>query len=542
MYACHAICDGVVRCGVVWCGSSFLSSFLYERASHPFHIDSESTHNDFARNIFRGAIRSSPQSLEKDPHHPSLPLPLPPTIAPSIPPIASATHHPTIHPSHCLCHPPSHHPSLPLPLPPTIPPSIPPIASATHHPTIHPSHCLCHPPSHHPSLPLPLPPTIPPPIPPIASASHHPTTHPSHCLCLPPSHHPSLLLPLPPTIPPPIPPTILVTLPATSSKAPSLLCLSPHLSPPPISPPPLSPPPISPPPLSPPPLSPPPISPPPLSPPPLSPPPISPPPLSPPSLPPPHLPSDFARNIFRGAIPSFFATLTNLSMLELNESGTVCPGASQPCVVHQTSTSQFCINCPDFCSSCSNSPAPSPGSPSASPSPPPPANNTPPPPSTDASSSSSSGLPLGAIIGIAVGGVLVIVLLVIGLFLLWKRRSKPEGREEEPEGAQVTAGASEGSGLSVVLSQVLMCQRYSFATVAKATNDWAEANHIGSGGYGEVEEMASKSHPHLVRLLGYCVDMDMTTEHHEKIVIYEFCANGDLEKYLSGGEKGAQVQ
>ncbi|CAI5504727.1 unnamed protein product [Closterium sp. Naga37s-1] len=50
----------------------------------------------------------------------------------------------------------------------------------------------------------------------------------------------------------------------------------------------------------------------------------------------------------------------------------------------------------------------------------------------------------------------------------------------------------------------------------------------------EVEEMATKSHPHLVRLLGYCVDMDMTTEHHEQIVIYEFCANGDLEKYLSG--------
>ncbi|CAI6011165.1 unnamed protein product [Closterium sp. NIES-65] len=57
----------------------------------------------------------------------------------------------------------------------------------------------------------------------------------------------------------------------------------------------------------------------------------------------------------------------------------------------------------------------------------------------------------------------------------------------------------------------------------------------------QVEEMASKSHPHLVRLLGYCVDMDMTTEHHEQIVIYEFCANGDLEKYLSGGERSTSV-
>ncbi|CAI5526917.1 unnamed protein product, partial [Closterium sp. Naga37s-1] len=320
---------------------------------------------------------------------------------------------------------------------------------------------------------------------------------------------------------------------------------------------------------------------------------------------------DFAQNIFRGTIPSLFATLTKLDMLhfddnqfsgeipsqlgsltnltylgfatnalsgtvpptlgnlllltslELNESGMVCPGAGQPCVVKQTPSSQFCINCPDFCSSCSNSPAPSPGSPAASPSPPPPpANNT---PSTDSSSSSSSGLPLGAIIGIAVGGVLVIVLLVVGLFLLWKRRS-PQGGEEEADETQATNVATQGSALSVVPSQALMCQRYSFATVAKATDNWAEANHIGSGGYGEVyrgvcpadpsvvwavkrakiltndfrrevEEMASKSHPHLVRLLGYCVDMDMTTEHHEQIVIYEFCANGDLEKYLSGGPK-----
>ncbi|CAI5941329.1 unnamed protein product [Closterium sp. NIES-64] len=207
----------------------------------------------------------------------------------------------------------------------------------------------------------------------------------------------------------------------------------------------------------------------------------------------------FATNALSGIVPPTLGNLLRLTELELNESGTVCPGASQP------------------------------------PSPPPPANNTPPPPSTDASSSSSSGLPLGAIIGIAVAGVLVIVLLVIGLFLLWKRRSKPQGREEQTNATQATDVVTEGSGLSVVPSQALMCQRYSFATVSKATNDWAEANHIGSGGYGEaVEEMASKSHPHLVRLLGYCVDMDMTTEHHEQIVIYEFCSNGDLEKYLSG--------
>ncbi|CAI5504720.1 unnamed protein product, partial [Closterium sp. Naga37s-1] len=116
-----------------------------------------------------------------------------------------------------------------------------------------------------------------------------------------------------------------------------------------------------------------------------------------------------------------------------------------------------------------------------------------------------------------------------------------------------------------MLGQRATCQRYSLKQVKKATGSWAKENLIGSGGYGEVyrgvcpheptmvwavkrakilandfkrevEEMASKSHPHLVRLLGYCVDMDMMTGQLEQIVIYEFCLNGDLEKYLSGGE------
>ncbi|GJP48933.1 hypothetical protein CLOM_g8207, partial [Closterium sp. NIES-68] len=312
---------------------------------------------------------------------------------------------------------------------------------------------------------------------------------------------------------------------------------------------------------------------------------------------------DFARNIFRGTIPSFFADLTNLNMLhfdgnqfsgyipsvlgsltkltylgfatnalsgtvpptlgtllrltnlELNESGAVCPkGAGQPCVVKQTPSSQFCHWCKDFCSSCYSGPVPPPI--------PPPSMDAP-PSSSPSSPSSSSGLSLGAIIGIAVGGVLVIALLVIGILLLYKRR--PTQGPHEPEYGASDAHADEVSSMP---SHAHMCQRFSFDTVSKSTNNWAQANHIGSGGYGEVyrgvspvdpsvvwavkrakiltndfkrevEEMASKSHPHLVRLLGYCVDMDMATEHHEQIVIYEFCSNGDLEKYLSGGtQKG----
>ncbi|CAI6006342.1 unnamed protein product [Closterium sp. NIES-64] len=46
--------------------------------------------------------------------------------------------------------------------------------------------------------------------------------------------------------------------------------------------------------------------------------------------------------------------------------------------------------------------------------------------------------------------------------------------------------------------------------------------------------MASKHHPNLVRLLGYCVHMDARTEEHEQIVVYEFMDGGDLLRYLHG--------
>ncbi|CAI5489071.1 unnamed protein product [Closterium sp. Naga37s-1] len=49
---------------------------------------------------------------------------------------------------------------------------------------------------------------------------------------------------------------------------------------------------------------------------------------------------------------------------------------------------------------------------------------------------------------------------------------------------------------------------------------------------GLVEQMASKHHPHLVRLLGYCVHMDARTEQHEQIVVYEFMPSGDLQSCM----------
>ncbi|CAI5990446.1 unnamed protein product [Closterium sp. NIES-65] len=50
-----------------------------------------------------------------------------------------------------------------------------------------------------------------------------------------------------------------------------------------------------------------------------------------------------------------------------------------------------------------------------------------------------------------------------------------------------------------------------------------------------VKEMASKHHPHFVRLLGYCIDIDLSTRLMEQILVYEFMPNHDLESWIDSG-------
>ncbi|CAI5487516.1 unnamed protein product [Closterium sp. Naga37s-1] len=131
------------------------------------------------------------------------------------------------------------------------------------------------------------------------------------------------------------------------------------------------------------------------------------------------------------------------------------------------------------------------------------------------------------------------------------------------------SGSKDSSGQAVAgatgaVERPAVCRQYRLDVLAAATGMWAEANKIGSGGFGdvyrahdpadpstpwavkrakvltndfrrEVNEMASKHHPHLVRLLGFCVDYNEATEQTEQILIYEFMPNGDLERWLGPG-------
>ncbi|CAI7852147.1 unnamed protein product, partial [Closterium sp. NIES-54] len=109
----------------------------------------------------------------------------------------------------------------------------------------------------------------------------------------------------------------------------------------------------------------------------------------------------------------------------------------------------------------------------------------------------------------------------------------------------------------------LLCQQVAMADVLLATAGWAVDRRVGSGGCGavyravspfdgctpwavkrtrvltndfrrEINEMASKHHPNLVQLLGFCVDYDAAEERMEQIAIYEFMPNGDLHHRLHG--------
>ena len=51
-----------------------------------------------------------------------------------------------------------------------------------------------------------------------------------------------------------------------------------------------------------------------------------------------------------------------------------------------------------------------------------------------------------------------------------------------------------------------------------------------------MEAITNLRHPNLVRLLGYCIDYQASSETTEQVIVYEFINNGDLKKAMESSE------
>ncbi|XP_058080179.1 chitin elicitor receptor kinase 1 [Magnolia sinica] len=185
---------------------------------------------------------------------------------------------------------------------------------------------------------------------------------------------------------------------------------------------------------------------------------------------------------------------------------------------------------------------------------------------------SSTGISGGAVAGISVAAVAIILFLGVCLYIGASRRKKlkkasllrPPFEDNSIHHGQGPVTALDRTTESVALVgasspgltgiTVDKSVEFSYEELAKATSDFSLANKIGEGGFGAVyyaelrgEKAAIKKmdmqatreflaelkvlthvhHLNLVRLIGYCVETSL-------FLVYEFIENGNLSQHLRG--------
>ncbi|CAL9207032.1 unnamed protein product [Musa hybrid cultivar] len=171
----------------------------------------------------------------------------------------------------------------------------------------------------------------------------------------------------------------------------------------------------------------------------------------------------------------------------------------------------------------------------------------------------AKGLSGGAIAGISIAGV-VLLILAIYLYIHFQRRKKlkkasllsspPEASMYKPGVVTSPAdGSSPFAGITVDKSV-----EFSYAELAAATDDFSLAYKIGGGGFGvvyyaelrgekaaikkmdmqatneflaELKVLTNVHHLNLVRLIGYCTEVSL-------FLVYEFIENGNLSEHMRG--------
>ncbi|OIV91711.1 hypothetical protein TanjilG_26564 [Lupinus angustifolius] len=161
-------------------------------------------------------------------------------------------------------------------------------------------------------------------------------------------------------------------------------------------------------------------------------------------------------------------------------------------------------------------------------------------------------------IGIIVGAVLAVVALLVlavlaGMYTIHQKRRAQRSKEQNPF---VNWEQNNNSGIA---PQLKGARWFSFDELRRYTNNFAEANTIGSGGYGqvyqgvlpsgelvaikhaakesmqgavefktEIELLSRVHHMNVVSLVGFCF------ENGEQMLVYEYIPNGSLMDSLSG--------
>ncbi|EXB77037.1 Proline-rich receptor-like protein kinase PERK8 [Morus notabilis] len=174
----------------------------------------------------------------------------------------------------------------------------------------------------------------------------------------------------------------------------------------------------------------------------------------------------------------------------------------------------------------------------------------------------AKGITRGAIAGIIVAAVAGASILAFGFYFgLYRKKKLAEAtllpaasdHDQYLQQAQSSRSTSEQTSTSTGIT-VDKSVEFSYEELAKATNDFDNANKIGQGGFGSVyyaelrgekaaikkmDMQASKEflaelnvlthvhHLNLVRLIGYCVEGSL-------FLVYEYIENGNLGQHLRG--------
>ncbi|XP_045803745.1 leucine-rich repeat receptor protein kinase HPCA1 [Trifolium pratense] len=168
---------------------------------------------------------------------------------------------------------------------------------------------------------------------------------------------------------------------------------------------------------------------------------------------------------------------------------------------------------------------------------------------------SSKSSNIGIIAGAAIGGCVLVVLLLLAV--VYGFRQKNKARRATNKSNLFEQWGPDESNSSI--PQLKGARRFTFEEIQNCTKKFSQLNYIGSGGYGkvyrgtlhngqlvavkraqnesmqgglefktEIELLSRVHHKNLVSLIGFCF------EQGEQILVYEYVVNGTLTDALSG--------